>query len=593
MTRRGCKGFVDGIVIGAWMLAAGACGSAPAPVVAVSKASTDGDRAGTTRPLSPIEEARQRLVLAGNASSVEQRCRLLREARGLDPRSIEARLALVETACAPARELVADALSAIEIRPDAASAIALATVATRANDRAAALRATAILRGLDPEARALAAKTLALFGEGVAAAEIHDALADERAAKGASVEAIDARLDAIFARAPSQPAEAGKSLGAHLPAFASAAKGYGAAWIGGRVASAIAAIRAAGEVDAAAKLAKVAAPQFVEGRAVFAIERAIADARAGGAKATAFVDPLDPLSRALAAVTERVRGRCASARGHAVAYERLLAEGPRFDADVAWAAACGSEAPVPSVVPPKPSPEVADVAAFAPADPLRARAMIGTIVAARPNDPSARVLAAALSPEASRTATIDAAVAALPHEPSLRLLRVESTKTGADDLLDVVARSLEGGTRASTPILARALVALERDEERDRIALAIVSICVRPGVGACLPAGDPSLLAIATARVRRARPALLVARTWADEDLRDPRVRLDVLLATAKVRGAGAARPIGKPLVGVEGALARAVLSASCKEAKASLAEASSIEGAYAEVFAAERARCP
>lgn len=589
------------------MAAAAACGSPPQAAAPTSSAPASTAEPKGTLPPSPIDEARRLLADASTTSDAHERCRMLQEAAILDPSSREARLARAQSRCAPASDLLSDARAAHAKQADTTSATVLATVATRAGSRDDALAAVTTLLAGDVAAKALAASTLARFGEHARAADVYQAVAAERADKGATVDAIDARLEAVVERARAGDApKAREALLAVVTDAAHATKGYGAAWIGPKVVTAIAALRNAGDAKGAAAVAAKAHGAAVfttpEARAAHDLERAIAAARAGNVgpatalSAAAKARTLDRPSRALLAVHARAAGSCANAKAHARAWGWLSGEGVRLDEDVAWARACEakpSTAVPTTVVPPAPSDDVADAIAIAAADPLRARARVQSILAVRPDDVAAHLAAIELALPADRAKVAERAASAIPAEPWIQLARVvTSASSDGAALVKALAGTIEAKVpRATAPILARAVLA-PRAPDAD-LAEALVRACGASTTGACLDLAREPALARATATLRTSRPAVLasVGPRLSNVDLTS-RTRLDVVLALLSQKDVGKAQQLAGPSRGAwsgpESRLAQAVIAAAqkkCLEARAHAAYASDLKE-YADVLA-------
>lgn len=553
--------------------------------------------ANTAAPLSPIELSKRALAEASSASDPHERCRLLQEAALLDPSSIDARLARAESRCAFARELLADARAAFAARHDQRSAEALASVAERSASRADQLAAAEVLAKLDLTSKLAAAR---IFG-GERAAALFDEVASAREAKGATVDALDARLDAAMARA-----DAGKPSGlmALVDAAAAASKSYGAEWIAPKLVEAIAAARVAGEASAAvaARAEKLGLFATPAARDAFAIERAIAE---GKDVPRLHARVFDPAVRALLVATAK---DCATASAHARAHRRSTTEGLVLARDVARALkkACpnGEVTTVPTVVPPALSPELADIVVVARVEPLHARARLAQLVKESPSDPAARRAIIETSSKSDALRLLDEAIAATPSEPGFHRFRVvllegharaEAARQFTKNVLPttVEARVARG--------LARDLGIVMRLADGDDpawtdVAAALVSTCAVASTGACVDGAD---LALATNRLRRGNNPLLAEKglLLSPEDLASHQVRLDVIVALVDRKKLAAAIKLRTAAwTGEEASLADAVITANnghCAVAKPAMTKAAALHVTHADVFARIAKTCP
>jgi hypothetical protein len=562
---------------------------------------------------SPVDEARRALSAARAATDPHERCRWLLEATLLDPSSKDAHKARAESRCAPAAELLPNARALFALDQGSAAAVLLGAVAMRAHARADALAAAATLERLEVPDRLTAAQIYASMGEQLRAAKVYEGVAAAREAKGATTDALDARLDAVIATARAgKPAAA--SLTAVLASASSTSKGYGDAWVGPKVVEAIAAVRNGGE-DVAAVAAKAAKSGLFAAptpREAFAIERAIAAARAGEpAAAQALAVKVaarahEPAARALLAVIARVTGSCADAQAHGRAHAGLSPDGLRLDDDVAWARACVGAAEVrPTVVAPVASDEVSDMRAIADADPLHARARLEAIVKAHPEDVAAWLASIDLAATYDRAKVIARAVAALPRDPWIRFAELSRAQGAAQLTLarsfvaTVLPKTIEATVpRGVAPMLARLMELPASDDAGfDELAEALVASCAVGVTSACLEPARAPALGRATANLRKRHWKLLAKRGVAlsPADLAVAHVRLDVALALIKAGDAQKGSLVAAKLAGPDGALARASVAAAqgkCAAAQDAKEGATSLEAEYADAFAAVRAKC-
>jgi hypothetical protein len=580
----------------------------------------------TYHPPSPQEESRRLYARATATVDARERCGLLREAGTLDAQNFDARAALAESRCAPARELLEDARAAYAQRPSAKTASTLLTVAIRAGSKRDAQAASASLeKSSDLDARVAAARAMSRFGEHATAAAIFDAIASDRVAKGAQLDGIDARLEAVMERARAGAA-AGPALLAAVAEGTPAASTYGAAWVELKLIDAIAAVRAAGDERSAAEAIKQAKTRklLVATQAKHALELgdAIAAARAGGKLPSSFASTLaeakraghagEPAARALLAVEARAAGRCAEARAHADAHDQSATNAlPRFDDDAAWARACAGAGPrVLSLAPPLVSETVEDALAVGAVDPLRGRAMIAAWLEIAPDDEAAQLASLTLARADERRGLLDAALARRPDSPALRAARYPLLPKAAraDEVRALVTvvlpKTLEAraDARAASAFLATLLgdAAADDDPGARALAEAIVHGCAAKGaIGSC--GGRPTSLRTAVRLLRRARASSLVADGPAltDDDLRDAPLRLDLVLALldqGAVREAkGLASDRRGRWSGPEQVLAEASLEAAkgkCSDARVRVARVGEIDPSFTRDLAWVRERC-
>ncbi|MEO7094895.1 MAG: hypothetical protein ABI175_16670, partial [Polyangiales bacterium] len=400
----------------ALILALVACGGPETPVRTVSPPLTSGADPMSTSvaatPSTPMAEAKRAFDASEHTADARERCRLLREAVALDQTLVPARHAYAASRCEPATELLPHAKAVFDKDRTATTAMTLATVATRATSPQDAIdgaRALAELGGSDLEQVRLAARTLARFGDHASAARLFEKIAFERASKGSSHDALEARLDATM-----ESARAGGKGGtvspradllAAIDAAVPLASGYGGAWIVPKIIDAVAVLRVSGDLAGANDAVKslrekklAAAPDL---KRLLDLERAIADARAGD------LAPLQKLakdersatrvtvaaSRALLAVEARLAKKCGAARAHARAHAAAPAETlPRFDDDVAWARGCEGGEIVATLSRPPRSEVLDDLDAVSKLDPVRGRALLQAYVDGHGDDPAGRLV---------------------------------------------------------------------------------------------------------------------------------------------------------------------------------------------------------
>jgi hypothetical protein len=589
------------------------CGGGPPPVAPAPSVSTNEPSAAL--PPSPTEEAARVLAIAQVTADLRERCRLLEEATRLDPGSVEARSKRAESRCAPASDLVEDARAAFDLAHDVRTATQLAIIATRANRKGSALAACEVLVKGDATAKLLAAHTFATFAEHARAADAFASGAADRAAAGATLDALDAELESGAELARAGKTEAARTLLlSRLGSAAHAGKSYGAAWVAPKLVEAIAALRNAGDEKGAAMIAEralgVGVFVTVEARRAREIERAIAAARQGNGNALEAIVPLaktrpfDRASRAALAVHARFTGKCAAAHAHARAHAWLEAEGLRLDDDVAWASACGPATEVPaSVVRPVPDRELADVVAVAETDPVHARARAATLAKERPDDVAAAIAWIELAPAADRAVLATAALQRMPREPWLVATalpylpaRAEWAKKLA---VELVPRTIEGTSRAAGELLAVAVASEPTAPDLDELLLR--ACFASPAQGPCVVARLGPSLGKAAHALRASRRASLarLGPTLADADLRDVSLRLDVVLALVSEKKLAEARvvasPARGPFEGPEAALARAAIAAAtgdCKSAK-SLFSSANVDASFADDLASVKKACP
>jgi hypothetical protein len=599
----------------------GACASEPPPRVdAPPPPPPVVSSANTALPLSPIELSQRALAEASTTSDARERCRLLQDATILDPSSLDARVARAESRCAFASELLADARVAFAKRKDRKTAEVLAVVAERASSRADQKLAAELLATLDVSSKLIAARIFAI-DEPERAAVLFDEVALARESKGATLDALDARLDAAMARA-----DAGKpsTLAPLVDTAAAAAKSYGAEWIAPKVVETIAAARLAGEdVTAIAERSeKLGLFATAAARDAFAIERAIAT---GKDLARVHERVRDPAVRVLLAANAK---DCASASAHARAHHRLPHDGLVLARDLArvMKRVCpnGEVAGRTTIVPPSLSPELADLLEVARVDSLHARARLEQFLKEHPGDPGAHRAAIEIDLYSASGVkrAIDAAVAAT-DEPTFRGARV-GTFSGHERALaarEFVSTTLQATIEARTPrALAQGIAAMLRaayddtDAAWNDVASALVTACAASSIGACVPGppvleGAPSLvagsdpgptdLARATSRIRRSNPKLLADKgpLLSPEDLTSPLVRLDVIVGLVDQKKIAPALKLRSgSWVGPEASLADAVITAgngNCALAKSALIKSMTLKDTHSDVFARIAKNCP
>jgi len=583
---------------------------------------------------TPTEEARQFLDQAKTTADARERCQLIFKAVLLDPKLAEGRLARAKNGCAPARDLLEDAKIAHELAPSIESASVLVMVATRAESSVDAIAGATALLTLgksDLEKSRLAARTFARFGNHEKAARAYEAIASDRGAKGATLDALDARLDAVLesARCNGKGAIATPrtDLIAAIQAAGTSGPSYGAAWVGPKVVEAIAAVRNAGDVKGAADAAKLAKEQKVtasaEATLAYDLERAIADARAANKPVPAAIVSAEKkslrsnvaASRALLAVDAKLAGKCGLARTYARIHASLPRDSlPRFDEDVTWAASCAGGEESPSLIAPASTSAIDDALGLAIVDPLRGRAMLQKLVDDAPLSVPARLALIKGAMPSDRLALLDAALSKMPNDPTLRLARFDllaGPKRGEEAAFlakEVVPKTIEvlDDPRAAAPVLAHMLDALQENEAtpeaRADLAEATVKACVAPLLGsACVPPKDDSL-AHATAILRKTRAAALAKSgpTLSNADLADARVRLDVVLSLVASNKSLEAEYVAGPKrgawEGAENALAYAAILSSgkkCDLARARLAQHPDLATKYGDEVAVVKKRCP
>lgn len=593
------------------------CSAAPGPAPAPAPASAPAESNDTTAvvPPAPADESRRLLATAAVTTDAHERCRLLGEAALLDPSSVDARRARAESRCAPAIDLVADARAVFGSAKDGKSAALLATVATRAGSKVDALAAADALAGGDAASKLLAARTFVRFGEHGRAAKAFRDLAFDRANAGAQLDALDAELESAIASAhAASPVEARSAIEKAIGRAAALEKSYGAAWIGAKLLDAMAALRNAGavkeELALIAKAVQANAFAGIEPSDAVTIEHAIASARAGQpAQLAALAQALklrirDPGARAALAVHARVTGDCATAKAHARAHAWLAGEGLTLGDDVEWARGCAGDPGAPlvaTVVRPEPELDVADAIAVAQADPARARGRLEALRKERPNDVTIALAAIEVASVGDRARVTKEAIAAFPREPWVRVAGFASGERDANALLnDVLPKSVEGSQpRARAIVIAAALLA-EGEADDEPLDEALLRACAAPGRAPCLQAKEASALPRAVHALRTKNGKLVAQLGPLLDELHDPSMRLDVVLACVDASALPMARmmsgPARGPFPAPEGDLARAAIAAAdknCAPAKGFLAGAKSIESVWPDVFARIAKTCP
>ena len=598
--------------------ASGTSGSSGAPPTATSS-SASAQGGGPTGALpTALDDSKRALASAAATNDPRERCRLLHEAVLLDGKSLEARAAYGSSRCAPAKELVVDARALFDARPDAGTAALLATVGTRAGDKDAALTGARALvamqsQGVDLDAARLAARTLARFGEHGEAARAWERIASERGTKGAALEALDARLEAVMESARSGGKGAAASpradlLGA-IDAASTQSAGFGAGWIGPKVVEAIGVLRAAGDVAGAADAAKAARDKKIvdapDARHAFEIERAIAAARAGDPKPSNALLGGEKLaahmtsaaSRALLAVEARHAGKCGVARAHARAHDSIVrggAEGaqkdamPRLDADVAWARDCAAKGEtgelVGTIAAPLASDEVDDAIAVGRLDAVRGRALLQALVDTHPDDPAARIALSQLLPPTEALSVLDGGLKTTPGELSLHRAKLDRltgrarADEGAEIAKVVLPSTVEvyADPRAAVPVLAEILAHVPDDKSAGTssavIAGALLRACAaKPKEPGCVDDQGKSIeSAVKLARLYDPPALSSHGPGLCDADLKAPSVRLAIVIALLDAKQTQKAEAMVGDKRGKwetpEGGLASALVAASKKD---------------------------
>lgn len=549
-------------------------------------------------PTGPIEESRKALANAHAEKDPHERCRLLQEAAILDPSSFDARRARAESRCAPALDLLADARFVFSARRDAETAAILKNLALRAEDAAAMKEAAEAF--LEQKDFYNAAAMFVALGDHVRAATAFRDVAVNRAAKGATVDALDARLAGIIesARAKTKVVPA---LEAILDAAIDAKKSYGAAWVAPKFIEALAAARNAGEDTAA--LASRAEKQklFVGAEDAFEIERAIAASRSGKPEPTALIARVrtrasDPAVRALLAVTAK---SCADRLAHARAHKSFGEAALRLDDDVDWARSkCTGTVARTSLFAPHDPADVADAKGIV--DPPVRRSRTLALVKLRPDDVAAAAWAALvadyyppaslLSDPAVQESLWDRSLAATTGKPSLARTRAYVDALRATVEADVPRATAE----LIASILERArIMTVDSRPGWEEIAAFVVQDCAARLPGKCLKTES---LAHSTELLRSPRPFVLATHGMklSKEDFADPRVRLDVIFALVLwekhlkeailLRGSSYG-----PFTGPEASLASALIAATagnCVAARVLQKEAAALNAEYADADA-------
>ncbi len=579
------------------------------------------------------DAAHASFVAAAQASDPRERCRLLVDATTLDASSIEGHLALAESRCAPAKELLAHARYVFEHDRGVPSATIFVTVAARAeaqNDALEGARALGELAGKDVDVLRLAAGTCARFGDHERAAQLFSRIVTERASSGSTSDALDARLDALMESIRAGGKGALVSPRAELVATIEAAvplsTGYGGAWVGPKIVDAIATARTHGDGVGAAAASKLLDGK-IKGESTArasSLERAIADARAGKpASLIALASAQKQASgvklassRVALAVLARVEGRCGDAMTYADG-ARAAAFGiyPRLEDDGAWAGACSDKsAATPSLLPPIVSPTLGDLTAVAGVDSLRGRSLLYAYVDAHPHDLAARIALAGVSSSVDALSTLDKALGEAPAVPALRIERLlrsppDVQAAQAEKVLDSLRKTREGkdDPRAVAPVL---VVLFERlstsPASRDAaliLARGLVESCVAPAAAErCLPDAQAASDAIALLREKDPSALAYYGPSLADADLAAVDVRLAIVGALVAKKEVAKAEAVAAPKRGAWTAVTAKIASAlvaagkgTCNAAKARIEEASKLPkyALPAPEKALIEARCP
>lgn len=548
-------------------------------------------------PIGPIEESRIALAAASATKDPHEKCKLLLDAATLDPSSFDARKTRAESRCAAAVELLPDAKFVFGARRDLTTALLLRDVAARAADRDAQRNAADAL--LELKDFYDAAAVLAAIGEHALAAKAFDEVAAARTEKGATLDALDAKLAGTIERARAK-VKVVASLESMVDTIVEAKKSYGAAWIAPKYIEAIAAARNAGEETSA--LAAMASKKgtFVGAEEAFEIERAIAGARDGKEPSALILRVRgklgDPAVRALLAVTIK---DCAARLGHARAHAALPDAALRLDDDVAWVRSkCPGTPARASYAAPRDPPDVADVRGIV--DPPARRLRTLALVKARPDDIAAAAWAAlvadyfpptnVIGDPAVQEALFDRSLAQATGKPSLARARAYVDSLRATVEADIPRATAE----MIATVLERArIMTVDTRPGWEEIAAFVVKDCAAGLPGKCLKTES---LAHSTELLRSPRPFVLatVGMKLSKEDLADPRVRLDVIFAllvwekhmkeAMLLRG-----PAYGPFVGPDGALASALIAATagnCAAARALQKDATALTTDYPDAFA-------
>jgi hypothetical protein len=601
-------------ILGALLVA---CGGPETPVRTVSPPlSTNGVTTSTATPMAPstpMAEAKLAFAASEQASDPREKCRLLREAVSLDQSLLAARIVYASSRCAPASELLDHARAVFSQDKSAATASILMQVGTRAAKREDAMigaKALSELAGGDLELVRLAARTLARFGDHATAARLFEKIATERASKGSTHDALDARLDATMESARAGGKGGTVSPRADLLAAIDAAiplsGGYGGAWITPKVVDAIAVLRVSGDVAGANDAVKAAREKKLvstpEQKHLLDLERAIAEAREGKPAA------LDKLakeeraasrvgiaaSRALLAVGARVSKKCGAARAYARAHS-VIPEGtyPRFDDDVAWARGCEGGELVATLARPKANDTLDDLDAMSKTDPVRGRALLQAYVDGHTDDPAARLVLVPLLPVGEAVSILDAGLKLVPGEPSLhfakldRLVGAPRAAEAAEIAKVVLPSAIEvfDDPRAAVPVIVELFAHTPKSEGNDAavapLATALLRACAaKPDAPACLP-DKGATLADAGHRLRTTDPPGLALNglALADVDL-VPKLRLDVVIALVDGKQITKAQLLASPKRGkwdvVESGVAEAIIASAagkCEVARTKLAQ--------------------
>ncbi|GAC1352173.1 MAG: hypothetical protein NVSMB1_12410 [Polyangiales bacterium] len=588
----------------------------------------------------PSEEARLLLEQAEQTSDRGSRCQLAFRAALLDRKSAPAHLTRAKLGCAEAADLLDDARIAHRELNTLESATILVGVATRAESGQDALSGAQSLLTLgagDLEVTRLAAHTFSTFGDHQRAARAYETIASERGSRGASIEAIDARLDAAMesARAQGLGAVASPStdLRSAILAATPIAADYGGAWVGAKVVEAIAVLRNASDELGANQAAALALHQrlfsVAETNAAFEIERAIGAARGGSRQAVTKLLTREKkasrnavsASRVLLAVQARLDGQCGVARAHARAHDALPKELlPRLDADLRWARDCQGGEWIETRSWPASNHRIDELVSLLIVDPLRARASLLKMLDANPDDRAARLALVSASPPYQRRAILDDGLRVAPSSLALHLSLfglvggLERVREARQIVATVLPSTIEviNDPRAAASTTSSLFATLSTDPETDSgaageegrvvVAEALVRACGGEIDGdACLEKNDGSL-ANAVSLLRRKRPSALATDgpRLTNADLNNPRLRLDVvhalLAADQRSKAENLAFNARLRWEGPEAVIAQAASLAAgkkCELARARLAQRPNLATLYHDDVTALKAKCP
>jgi hypothetical protein len=550
-------------------------------------------------PIGPVEESKKALAAAAAEKDPHERCRLLGEAAILDPNSFAARRARAESRCAAAIDLLADAKAVFAIRRELDTAQILRAVATRAGDTAAMKDAADALNELkDPYD---AAALYVAIGDHAKAAAALEELAANRNAKGASVDALDAKLSAIIEHARSKKPVL-TALDGLLDAVLDAKKNYGTAWTAPKFLEALAAARSAGEDTNALATKAQKKGLFAGAEDAFEIERAIAAVRSGKPTPDALLAKVraklnDPAARALLAVTSK---ECGARLGHARAHAALGDAALRLDDDVEWVRSKCAGQPARAAWIIREPADVADAREIT--DPPAKRLRVLSLVKLRPDDIAAAAYAALVADYFPPSSVINDPVV---QESLFRRSLAQSTGKPSLARTRAYVDALRASVESDVPRASAEKIALILEQARvmtvdtrpgwEEIAAFVVKDCAAGLPGKCFDT-EVTALSHATELLRSPRPFVLASHGMklSKEDFADGRVRLDVIFAlltwekhvkeATQLRG-----PAYGLFPGPEGHLANALLAATagnCGPAKISLKEAAALAEPYADAFA-------